>query len=411
VGLAAAAHILECGLEPVVLECGPEVGHAIRSWKHVTLFSPWAKNVDGAAERLLLKAGWNPPDPAQYTTGADLIERYLEPLAHETALSHRVRTSTRATGIGRLGIGKLKSDGRETTPFELHYEGKTGAGRLLADAVIDASGVWSSPNPAGASGLPAFGEDACAENLAYGMPDVRGADRKRYAGKTVAVLGSGHSAIGTLIELARLATEERGTEIVWILRGLDPTKSFRRGSRDQLSARGELGIKFSALVSEKKIRVESGFRVRELAHRSGRLHVCEGPDDSDRKIAVDELIICTGFRPDLSLSRELRLDLDVSLESPSNLAPLIDPNLHSCGTVRLHGVEELAHPSEPDFFIAGIKSYGRAPTFLMMTGYEQVRSIAAALAEDSERAPYLKRFLPVGLVCETDANGFRFTCC
>jgi hypothetical protein len=92
----------------------------------------------------------------------------------------------------------------------------------------------------------------------------------------------------------------------------------------------------------------------------------------------------TGFRPDLSLLAELRLELDSTLQAPVALAPLIDPNVHSCGTVYPHGVSELSHP-EPGVFLAGMKSYGRAPTFLAMTGYEQVRSIAAALAGDRAR--------------------------
>src|SRR6202022_3673233 len=77
---------------------------------------------------------------------------------------------------------------------------------------------------------------------------------------------------------------------------------------------------------------------------------------------VDRVIVATGQRPDLALTREIRLALDAWLESPRALAPLIDPNLHSCGTVPPHGHRELAHP-EPNFYIAGIKSYGRAPTF------------------------------------------------
>ena len=113
---------------------------------------------------------------------------------------------------------------------------------------------------------------------------------------------------------------------------------------------------------------------------------------------ADELIVATGFRPDLGFLSELRLSLDPALECPPALAPLIDPNLHSCGTVRPHGALELAQP-EPDFYFAGMKSYGRAPTFLMLTGYEQVRSIAAELAGDIEAARRVELVLPETGVC------------
>jgi hypothetical protein len=109
-------------------------------------------------------------------------------------------------------------------------------------------------------------------------------------------------------------------------------------------------------------------------------------------------------RPDLTVLRELRLHLDAAVESPAALAPLIDPNVHSCGTVPPHGAVELAHP-EADFYIVGMKSYGRAPTFLLLTGYEQVRSVTAALVGDWERARQVKLVLPETGVCSADAGG------
>src|SRR5580704_15684458 len=86
VGLAAAAHVLERGMAPIVLEAGPAAAHSVRQWQHVQLFSPWEYNVDRAAERLLAPTGWNSPDPHVYPTGAELLERYLDPLASRTAL-------------------------------------------------------------------------------------------------------------------------------------------------------------------------------------------------------------------------------------------------------------------------------------------------------------------------------------
>src|SRR4051794_39427823 len=255
VGLAAAAHVLERGMTPVVLEAGPEVGHAVWQWRHVQLFSPWEYNVDRAAARLLARAGWNSPDPAIYPTGGELIGHYLEPLATSTPLKDHIRTSSRVTGVSRVGFGKLKTAGRAATPFELRYQNGRGPDSLTADAVIDASGTWFSPNPAGANGLSAMGETELAGNLAYGMPDVLGSDRARYSGKTVAVLGAGHSAIGTLIDLARLAERSPDTNAIWLLRGDDPAKAFGGGANDKLAARGELGQAFAARVGSRQIAV------------------------------------------------------------------------------------------------------------------------------------------------------------
>ena len=264
VGLAAAAHLLERGLEPVVLEAGPAVGHAMRQWSQVRLFSPWGYNIDKAAGRLLSPTGWNSPDPDAYPTGGELVERYLEPLATRTALSGHNKTTARVTGIGRVGLDKVKTVGRAQAPFELRYRNGSGDEALLADAVIDASGTWFSPNPAGASGLPAIGEDLAKDRIAYGMPDVLGAQRARYAGKAVAVLGAGHSAAGTLIDLATLAREVPETRIIWLLRGGDPAKSFGGGANDKLAARGAVGLMLADLVAKGSLHVETEFRVTRI---------------------------------------------------------------------------------------------------------------------------------------------------
>jgi thioredoxin reductase len=400
VGLAAAAHVLERGFRPIVLEAGAGIGHAVRQWSHVQLFSPWAYGIDRAAARLLATTGWNSPEPDRYPTGAELLERYLEPLATRTVLADHIRTSSRVTDISRVGFDKLKTMGREAAPFEIRYQNGQGAKVERADAVIDASGTWHSPNPAGANGLPAIGEREAAGNIVYGMPDVLGKDRARYAGKTVAVLGAGHSAIGTLTDLAKLAVQSPATKPIWLLRGNDPAKAFGGGKNDKLSARGELGAAFAALVAAGQVEVESGFRVSHLTADGAGLIV--GADGGDHHVVVDELIVATGFRPDLDFVRELRIQLDPAIECPVALAPLIDPNHHSCGTVRPHGALELAQ-HEPGFYFAGMKSYGRAPTFLMITGYEQVRSIAAELAGDREAAERVELVLPETGVCSRSA--------
>ena len=409
VGLAAAAHALERGLTPIVIESGPSAGHAVRQWSHVRMFSPWEYNIDKAAARLLAANGWNTPDPEAYPTGGDFIAHYIEPLATRTPLADHIKTSSRVTAISRAGFDKVKSKGRAAAPFEIRYQNGKGPERLTADAVIDASGTWHAPNPAGANGLAAIGEHL-SERVAYAMPDVLGSARARYAGKTVAVLGGGHSAIGTLIELVRLKEDSPGTVVIWLLRGDEPAKAFGGGANDKLAARGELGATFARLVAERRIAVETSFGVTHLTERDGRLRIGAGSACCGRHVAVDELIVATGFRPDLSFLSELRVALDPALDCPIALAPLIDPNEHSCGTVRPHGARELAHP-KPGFYIAGMKSYGRAPTFLTLTGYEQVRSIAAEIAGDGEAAARVELVLPETGVCSRAPTAAAEGCC
>ncbi|GAA3019913.1 FAD-dependent oxidoreductase [Streptomyces fulvorobeus] len=395
-GLAAAAHLTERGIEPLVLEAGAAAGSAVREWGHVRLFSTWSEVIDPAAEKLLAPTGWSAPDGAAYPSGADWAERYLQPLAD--VLGDKVRYGATVSGVSRLGRDRVVDAGRERQPFSVHIESADGSGeRITARAVIDASGTWSTPGPIGGDGLPALGEKAAAGRVSYRIPDLRNpAVRARYAGRRTAVIGSGASAFTTLAALAGLARKEGGTHAVWVLRRGVTGSTFGGGTADQLPARGALGLAAKAAVDDGHADAVTGFRTAAVEEAGGQLVLVA--EDARRLDPVDEIIVLTGLRPDLSFLAELRLGLDERLQAPTGLAPLIDPNQHSCGTVYPHGVNELSHP-EKGVYLVGMKSYGRAPTFLAMTGYEQVRSIAAALAGDREAAERVELVLPETGVC------------
>jgi thioredoxin reductase len=401
VGLAAAAHLLARGETPLVLEAGPAVGHAVRQWGHVRMFTPWRFCVDRQAAALLAAHGWAHPDPDAVPTGAELVADYLEPLAALPAMAPHLRLNARVVGVTRKGTDKVRTAGRDALPFVLRVVDEGGQTQSFeVRAVIDASGTWSQPNPAGADGLPAPGEAEAADRIAYGIPDVLGRDRARHAGRTTAVVGSGHSALNALIELAQLAEEVPGTRVLWIVRKERVEAAFGGEAADALPGRGELGIQGRALVETGAVEVMAPFRVAEIGRAADGDGLLITGDHAGRpvRLAADEMIVATGFRPDLAMLREVRLTLDPWLECAAGIGPLIDPNLHSCGTVRPHGARELAHP-EPGFFVAGMKSYGRAPTFLLATGHEQVRSIAAHLAGDLETASRVELELPETGVC------------
>jgi thioredoxin reductase len=397
VGLAAAAELAERGLAPLVLERGEQAGAAVAQWHHVRLFSRWGELVAPAARRLLEPRGWQHPAVEGYPTGAEWAELYLRPLA--AALGERVRFGAEVVGVARRGRDRVVDAGREDEPLTVHVRTADGREeRITAQAVIDASGTWTSPNPLGGDGLPAIGEGAAADRIAYQVPNLTDTTvAARYAGRHVVVAGSGHSALTALVAFAGLAERHPATRITWLLRRGAVGAVFGGGEADQLPARGALGLRAKAAVEAGHIDVATGFRTETVEHDgAGRLVLASS--EGQRLDAVDEVVVLAGFRPDLFWLSEVRLALDATLQAPVALAPLIDPNVHSCGTVYPHGVKELAHP-EPGMFLAGMKSYGRAPTFLAMTGYEQVRSIAAALAGDSESAERVELVLPETGVC------------
>jgi NADPH-dependent 2,4-dienoyl-CoA reductase/sulfur reductase-like enzyme len=401
VGLAAAAHLLERGLEPLIFEAGNAAGAAIEQWRHIRLFSPWRFNLDAAAVRLLEATGWEAPRPTALPYGRELIDSYLAPLAALPRISSRLQTGSRVTAVTRQGLDKTHVRERDSTPFVVRVQHADGETRDHAvAAVIDASGTWSTRNPLGTSGLPALGEDAAEGRISVPLPDVTGRDRTSFAGRRVLVVGAGHSAANTLINLADLAKDEPDTRILWAVRGSSAAKVYGGGDLDGLPARGQLGGRVRRLVEAGKIELHTGFGISWIKSLDSSVTV--GAVDG-RTLKADVVVPCTGFRPDLDILRELRLNLDPAVEAPMELGPLIDPEFHSCGTVPPHGAKLLAHPDK-DFYIVGMKSYGRAPTFLLATGYEQVRSVAAALAGDQESADTVRLELPETGVCSTVAS-------
>jgi hypothetical protein len=346
----------------------------------VRLFSPWCLALDPVGVRLLDQAGWTGPDPDALPTGADLLERYLEPLAAVPALASRIRVYTTVVAVARQDLDKVRSPGRDQLPFLVRVRDR--------------------------DGQLAVGPET-ASQVTYGLPDIGGRDRNRYAGRRTVVVGAGHSAATSLLALAELQQQAPGTEVVWTVRSATPWPLVGKGSAeaDELPARGRLATDLAALVEAGRIQLVSGFRIHTVEPAGDRVRMTgdhfHGDDvlqAQDLVVEADAVIAATGFRPDHGIAAELRLGLDPALESPTALGPLIDPNVHTCGTVPAHGMAELAH-LEPGYVVVGMKSYGRAPTFLLATGYQQVRSVVAALAGDHAGAAHRDTGPPAAVLC------------
>lgn len=399
VGLAAAAQAVARGLTFAIFEQGPHAGAAVADWGHVRVFSPWRYNIDLVARALLLSDGWVPPQEDYLPTGAELVRDYLAPLAAHPVIAPNLVLGARVEAITRQGHSKVMTKGRNAAPFVIRWHDAAGHLRQTrARAVIDATGTWGQPNPIGLDGLPVPGEIEARHSIAYGIPDVTGRDRAIYSGKHTLVIGAGHSAINAVLDLLDLQDSEPATKVSWATRGGGIARLLGGGLNDALPGRGKLGLRADAAIRSGRLAMLSPFAVNRIGSDAEGLTLNARQADTDVTLTVDRIIVATGLRPDLVPLRELQLALDPIVEAPPLLAPLIDPNLHSCGTVPPHGVVELSHP-EPGFYIVGMKSYGRAPTFLMATGYEQVRSVVAELAGDPVAARQVHLELPETGVC------------
>lgn len=409
IGLAAAANLVERGIDFIVFEVGDEVAASVRSWGHTRLFSPWRHLVDPASRRLLERAGWELPDPERAPTGTELVEKYVAPLAALDEIAPRIRTHVEVLGVAREGMDRTRTARRAATPFAVRVRDADGEVEdIAARAVIDASGTYLSPNSLSSSGLELLGMADIADRVTSALPDVLGRDRAMFAGRRVTVVGAGHSAANTLLSLLQLAREESGTTVSWLIRNKTAAR-VSSSSEDELIGRANLGGRVDRAVERGDIAVIDGFEIIRARRVEDAVELVGHRDGEVVSHGTDVVVNATGFRPNLDILREIRLELDEIVEAPKRLAPLIDPNIHSCGTVEPHGFRELAHP-EQGFFIVGMKSYGRAPTFLLATGYEQVRSVTAWLAGDASSASHVELVLPATGVCSTGA-GDAGGCC
>lgn len=408
VGLAAVAHLELRRIPFLLFEAGSTVASSIMSWKHIRVFSPWRYNVDKAATQLLTASGWQNPDDNGLPTGQELFDQYLKPLYELPSIRNNTFLNTKVISVGRKNIDKMRTMGREELPFVVSTLQGNDFQQYEVRAVIDATGTWTSPNPIG-PGVYAIGEVENRDRIFYGIPDILNNQVDRYKNKNVIVVGSGHSSINAILELDKLKDLYPQTEINWVLRKESVRDVYGGQEDDALEARGALGIKIEELINNDRVNVYTPFQIQQIVKKEKRLTIIGFQHDEKFALNdIDEIISNTGSRPDFSYLREVRLNIDPSLESVSEIAELIDPNIHSCGTVRPHGEKELRHPDK-DFYIVGSKSYGRAPTFLMAIGYEQVRSVVAAIDGDAEAARNVELDLPETGVCSVDAGSS--SCC
>lgn len=390
-GLAAASHAVERDLRPLVLEAGSGPAAAVAEWAHVRLFSDWSELIDPVAQRRLESTGWSRPGPG-IPTGGEWIDRYLAPLADslDSSPDCSVRYNERVVAVERAGDGFVVRSDRA---------------QYHAPAVLDASGTWRSPRPAGAGGLPAPGEEHAAEAglITYRIPDAP--EVATLTGAHVVVVGSGHSAATAIGALTRLAARTAGIRVTWVMRRSRADSVWGGGDADALPARAALGDRARRAVESGAVELVTGFRTARIGEAASRAVLVA--EDGRALAPADRVIVLTGFEPDLTFLSTLRLDLDPVLRAPARLAPEIDPAIHSCGTVAATGIAQLAQP-EKGFVIVGAKSYGNAPTFLALTGYEQVRSVVAHLAGDTAAAARNELVLPETGVCGGTADD---SCC
>ncbi len=376
VGLAGLLKARAEGWDAHLYERG-SLGENVRAWGHVRMFSPAGMNLLEPA----LVARESDGDPDRLLTGAEYVERHLEPLARRPELAGRVHTRSEVVGISRDRLRKgdeIASPGRARRPFRLLVRDEAGERAADADVVLDATGTFATPNWLGGGGIPAVGERALRDAIDYRLPDVAGRQRRLFAGRRTLVVGAGHSAATAIVWLAESAREQPATRVTWVTRSAS-ARPVAEIAADPLAERARVAGAANDLAQDAPwlTRVTDAALVEVRREDVGLAAAVAGPAGTSW-IAADRLLALVGYRPDLQLARELQVQTCWATEGTYPLAAALlaqEPEAAAdCLRAVGFGASTLVHP-EPGFFTLGAKSYGRNSSFLIQTGVRQVQEV------------------------------------
>ena len=383
IGLEAALAAAERGDDFTVYESASTVAGHVRAWGHVRTFTPWSMNVSPRMRAALPQA----PDGAELPSGEQLADELLDPVAATAQLAGRIRLGTRVLAIGREGLLKHEAVGdprRARLPFRLLTARPDGSEAIAyADVVIDATGTYGNPNRLGDGGIDAVNERAFEDRIVRLLPAFDETARD-WAGRTILLTGSGHSAQTAARQLAVLARDAPGTHVVWAVR--NPRTDWGAVDADPLPERAALNAAAARLAAGASDAVElrAGCVTDALRARDGRIVVTLRNGDAD-ELEVDRILALNGGVGDSSLYRQLQVHECYATSGPMKLAAALlgeaGPDCMATGT---HGPDTLRNP-EPGFFILGAKSYGRNSQFLLRIGWQQVDDVFTSLIEQGAR--------------------------
>ena len=358
IGVEAALYARYLGYDVDIYE-RHAVGEHLRQRGHVRLFTPWSANVTplGLAALQAQDEAWQPPKLDEHSTCGELVDRYVAPLAHSDLIEDGLHEQTEVVAVGRPNLLKREMPGdaaRGDDLFRLLLRSADGTERTAeADGVIDTSGVLGTPNALGQGGVPAPGERACRESIDYGLTDVSGRDRAKFAGRRVLVVGAGMSAATTLVALSQL---EPKPQITWVTRREPSAVSGAIDiiENDPLPIRVQLAHAANDLPGRGAVRHYPGGSIDTISRSpSGSLLVKLTGLDA-REVEVDRAIACVGQRPDVSLFAELQVEVEPCTDAPPALVT-----------------------TEPNFYVLGAKRWGRNSAFVLADGHRDIRELFA----------------------------------
>lgn len=391
IGLEAALYARFLGYDVVVYERG-EVAACVRQWGHVRMFTPFGMNRSplGLAAIQAHDEVYRQAADDACLTGQEWIDQYLSPLSQTDLLADHMRLHTTVIAVGKEELLKADMPGHDDRgdwSFRVLSRDHAGEERIdMFDGVLDCTGVFTTANWLGHGGMPAAGEMQLRDRIEYRLPDFVARDRARYAGKHTLLIGAGSSAATNVVALAELARVAPGTRVTWITRREGPAEAGGPTAvieNDRLPLRAELARQANHLASAGGAVTYWPRTVAERLRRphSDGLFEVELSGEHRATIQVDEIIANVGFRPDNNLYEELQVHECCAMQAPDKLAAeLKGKEGTDCLDQKTDGPQALLNP-EPNFYVLGHKSYGRASNFLYQVGLDQIREVFTLIGD------------------------------
>lgn len=359
IGLEAALAAKEQEYDVTVYESGSPA-EMVSRWGNVKMFTPFGLNATTLGRKAIKLDHPKTEFPADtdIITGKEFRDKYLLPIADGSILSGCIRQKNSIVTIGRVGWRKtdLADQKKPLPPFRMLVRDTAANTERFdtADVIFDCTGTFLRPNWVGDGGIPAAGELAARQQISFWPEDILGAKKAHYSGKSVIVVGSGYSAATAVCDLNTLSETQQATWVIWLSNG-PKTQPLPRVSNDPFKERDRLAVRANALAMrcDGNLEYHSQAFIEEL--------VSHGPDKGFRVAGrvggkqmswdVERVIALVGYRPELSLSQELRV---------------AEPNGDYV-------------TNEPGYYLLGSKSKGRDSDFFLKEGYDQVQSAISHL--------------------------------
>ena len=381
IGLETALYARYLGYQVTLIEKG-EICHHVLQWQHVSMFTPLGDNsstlgraaIAGQSSEHLLD------ELDQVQSGAQWFKNYLQPLSQSDLMVDHIHTNTRVLSVSRSWLNKTDladPQASAAAAFRVLIHDGTRESVIVADIVIDTSGVLGQPNPIGAGGGPSIGENNCHKHFHRLSPTTEQA--ATLANQRILVVGSGHTAAQTLVSLTKTRSTADAT-VTWLTRNENPL-GIAAIADDSLSNRRNLVQQANQQESNNQVTRIAGAIIHRITKREDEtfeveLHQRDSENDlKEITIVVDHVFAHTGYQPDNSICRELQVHQCYASEGPIKLAAkLLDHGSEDCLDQSPVSATDLINP-EPNFYVLGVKSYGRNSNFLFSVGLQQITQL------------------------------------